>query len=543
MSHRIRRAPAAAAFAAALALTLAACGGGEDDTEETGSGSSGETDGESGSESGSGSTDGAADAGTPVEGGSLTVAHTQAPTSLDLHNEITANNAFVIDKLFEGLVTFDESGEIVPELATDWQISDDGLTYTFTLEDGVQFSDGSELDSEDVVFSLERHLEVGGPLPLHADIASIEATDPTTVTLTLNSPYTPLLGELSGFSNGIIPTDFGGLSEEEFFTSPIGTGAFTVDSWAPGGDIILAANDNYRVEGLPHLDEVTVTVVADDNQLISQVQSGQVDVITQVPPANVSTLESNDDVTVSATEGWTVEELFFNTQDEHFADPHVRAAAQLAIDREGIVEASTFGTATPAGSLLPPSIQYYDASLATSVDIAAAQDEIAQSEFPDGFDTTLLIPSGNTARTQSAQIIQAGLSQIGITVEIETVDLSTFRERFRAFDYSFMVNSAISDIPDPNAVITFQADPEGGSDSYWTHYANDEVTSLIDEGRSTPEGDEREEIYTEIQSLINADAPYVPLYYPQNVRAWGAGVQGITVLPNGSLDYTEAWVS
>ena len=167
--------------AAALVLGLAGCGAGTPDTEE---------------------------------GTRFVYARKASVTSFDLHNEITENNAFAIDKVFEPLVMFDEDG-IVRDYLADSSISGDGLVYTFVLHDGLKFSNGQDVTAEDVKYSLERHLEIGGPLPIEADVKSIEAVDAKTVVITLNTAYTPFYSELANFSNGILPKDLAGMSEEE----------------------------------------------------------------------------------------------------------------------------------------------------------------------------------------------------------------------------------------------------------------------------------------------------------------------------------------
>ena len=521
------RAATAVALSAALAVALGSCSS-SSSTEQPSA------------------TPSAATSAAPAEpqsGGSLIFARTQSPTSLDLHREITANNAFAIDKIFEPLLAFDAEGEIEPWLASDYSASEDGLVWTFTLREGVTFSDGSPLTPADVVYSLERHLEIGGPLPLGAPVTSVEAQGEDTVVITLSAPYTPFAAELAGFSNGILPADLGGIDEETFFKDPVGTGPFVVDEWTEGGDISFTANESYWQEGKPYLDEVVYRLVQDDNQLVAQLQSGQVDVIDTVSSANVATLQANTSLAVSITPGWQVEELFFNTLDEHFQDRDVRRAVSYALDREGIVEATSFGTAEVAGSVLPPSIPGYDGSITTlDYDVDAAKAALADSAFPDGFTTKLLVASGNDLRAQEAQIIQAQLAEIGITVEIESIDLAAFRERFRAFDYSFMLNGATSDAADPNGIVTFQADPEGGTNGYWTHYENPEVTALIAEGRTLPDGDERTQVYSQIQQLIADDAPFIPLSYPSTIKASAATVQGLTVLPNGSVRLQDTWL-
>ena len=485
---------------------------------------------------------GTGDAAEPASGGTLVFGRTASVTDLDLNRQITANNAFAIDKIFEPLVSFDENGEIVPWLA-EYAVEGSGTRYVFTLREGVRFSDGAPVTPADVVFSLERHREVGGPLPLTAPIEAVEATGEREVTITLSAPYTPFLSELAGFSNGILPADFGGASEQEFFRDPVGTGPFVVDEWDPNGDLSFVRNEHYWQEGKPYLDGLVYRFVADDTQLRQQLAAGQLDAIDTVPAAAAAEVDAAPETVLSQTEGWSTEQVFFNTQREEFADPHVRRAIARALDREGITAATTFGTAEVADALLPPSIAYSadGEGYALAHDSAAAQRELAQSAYPDGFRTTLLIAAGNAQRAQIAQIVQASLAEIGIDVEIEQLDIAAFRERFFAFDYDVMLNSGQSDAPDPNGFITFQADPEGFSKSYWTHFTDDRVTELMHRGRAIPDGEEREAVYLEIQRILAEQVPYIPLFHPANLKATAAGVHGFAVLPNGSVRFEEAW--
>lgn len=479
----------------------------------------------------------------PVSGGTLTFGRDATVSDLDLNQQITANNAFAIDKIFEPLVSFDADGKIIPWLA-DYKTSDDALTYTFTLREGLQFSNGEPVTPDDVVFSLNRHIEVGGPLPLEAPIESITGGDGGTVTIKLSAPYTPFLSELAGFSNGILPKDFGGASEADFFKKPVGTGPFVVDSWDPNGDLVFVKNEHYWQEGKPYIDKLVYSFVADDTQLRQQLSAGQLDAIDTVPAANASEVEQAANTSLSNTSGWSTEQLFFNTQREQFADEQVRRAIAQAIDREGITKATTFGTAETADALLPPTIEYSAAGkgIGLDFDVAAAKKELAKSQYPDGFETTLIIPSGNSQRAQIAQIVQEALDKIGITVKIEPLDIAVFRERFKAYDYDFMLNSGQSDAPDPNGFITFQADPEGFSQSYWTHFTDNRVTELMHEGRTTPDGPDREKIYLEIQQILADKAPYIPLFYPANLKATTKHVHDFAVLPNGSVRFQDAWL-
>lgn len=485
---------------------------------------------------------------SPVSGGTLTVGRVAAVTALDPATQITANNAFAIDKIFESLVSFDSDGTIIPWLASDYSISEDGLTYTFTLRDGVAFSDGTEVTADDVAFSLNRHLTLGdeSPLPLSGPISAITATDAKTVTITLTSAYTPLISELANFSNGIYPADFGGKTEEEFFENPVGTGPFVLDEWDPNGDISFTKNTHYWQDGQPYVDKLVYKLVTDDAQLQQQLQAGQLDIIDEVPYANVSELESNANVSVVTNKSWEIEQVFFNTQNEYFSDEHVRRAVAMAIDREGIVNAVTFGTATVANSLIPPTIEYSanDQGYALNYDVDAAKKELAESAYPDGFSVTLSIKSGNSALAQEAQIVQQSLAELGITVEIESLEAANFSSKvYSDYNYDFMINSGQSDSPDPDGLVSFQADPDGFSHSYWTFYTNDDVTALMLEGRSTADGDARQQIYWDIQKIMAEQVPYIPLYYTSVIKATTSKVNGLTVLPNGSMVLQDVWIS
>jgi peptide/nickel transport system substrate-binding protein len=483
---------------------------------------------------------------TAAAGGTLTYARPGTVTSWDLHKEITSNNAFAIDKVFESLLTFDANGSIVDHLAESHEVSADGLTYTFKLRSGLKFSDGTEVTAEDVVFSINRHLNTeDAPLPISAKVKSVTATDASTATITLEEPSTPFLAELSNFANGVIPKDFGGKTEEEFFKNPIGTGPWVVESWDPAGDITFVKNPNYWQEGKPLLDKLVYKLVEDDTQAINQLKAGEVDAIESVSAANAGELANGADTQVITNGSWVIEQIFFNTKDEHFADVHVRRAIALTLDRKGITDASTFGYADVADALLPPTIPYSTSGTikALDLDLEAAKAELAQSKFPDGFSTKVIVPSGFNDRAQEAQILQAAAKQLGITVEIETLELATFRERFFAYDFSIMINSGQADAPEANSILAFQTDPEGFSKSYWTQYTNDEVTKLLYQGQTQPDGDDRAATYATLQQILADEVPYIPLYYPQVLKAARSNVRGIVLLPNDSVRFENVSIA
>lgn len=469
-------------------------------------------------------------------GGTLVFARTSRGVS-DLDptaDELATNNAYTLDKIFEPLVELQKDGSIKPLLATSYKVAGDGLSWTFTLRDGVKFSDGSALDSGDVVYTLNRHLKHPGALPLSAPITGVTAPDARTVVVELSKPYAPLLADLATFANVILPKDLDGRTEKEFFQKPVGTGPFTVDSWnRTTGDITLAANKTYW-QGKPSVGKVEFTVVKDDNQLLQQLQAGQVDVIDSVPAANVAELRSNPDVKVSVSSSWQQELLAFNTVDGAFSDVHLRRAVASALDRKAIAKATTYGTATPATTFLPPRIRFSaQDTKVLGLDLTKARAELALSKHAKGLSTTLIVENSSTSQTQQAEAVQAALGRIGVKVKIEPLESTTFWTRYGKRDYDLAITSAISDTGDPSNLVGWQLLPDV-ADAYHTGYRNSEVTSLAAQGVSATDDAERAEIYAKIQQIAADDVPTVPLTYVPDITATRTDVHGLVVLPNGT---------
>lgn len=503
--------------------------------------------------SGTESSASASAAGTPKSGGQLIIGRAVQPTvqqvGLDPHNvAVSSGNVYTLDKVYETLYVTDASGALQPWLVDSHEVSADGMTYTLALKPDVVFSDGKPMTAKDVAWSLNRARasETGSMSFLNFAIKDVVAADTSTVKITLSQPWAPLLSDLSIYSDAILPENLNGLSDKEFFANPVATGPFTIKSWAQqGAEITLARNPNYWQSGKPYLDEVVFRVILDDNQRVLQVQSGEVQVIDLVPPAQVAALKSANGVKVGVYPAWSVDEVFFNEKVKQFADLNVRRAIAYTIDTKGIAAATTFDTAPAGGSFFPPSLEFYDASTPLlSYDIAAAKAELAKSAYPNGFDTKILIPTGNQVWAQTAQILQDGMKQIGINATIDQKDHAAYENDFRAFDYDIMINNAINDISDPDEMASFQCDAEnGGSDSFWTGYNNPEVVKLVRDAAAEMDNAKRSEMYAQIQAMVAQDAPYVALTYPPSIYANTTSVNGFAVNPAGAYALESVWLA
>ncbi len=451
-----------------------------------------------------------------------------------LSDVLVTNNAYTLDKILEPLVELAPDGTIGPLLAESWEVSDDGLTWTFHLRDDVTFSDGSAFDSADVLYSFQRHQEVGGALPISAPVAGFEAPDASTFVVELTTPYAALLADFATFAYTIVPADLDGKDADEFFADPVGTGPFTVGDWdVVSGEITLDANPDYW-QGAPSVDSVEFVVVDDNNQLVQQLLSGEVDLADNVPASAIDEIDGSDDASVVQTPSWLEYILAFNTVDTEFADTSVRRAVAQALDRTAIADATTNGTGTPATSFLPASIMYSDQDIdIPAYDVAAAKTDLAAAGQADGFATSLIVESGDATLMQQATAVQGYLQEIGIDVSIEPLDSTAFWNRFGARDYDLAVVISTSDTGDPSNLAGWQLDPDL-VDSYHTGYANPEVQDLMAQGLATTDDAARQSIYSQLQQLVADESQTVPLAYKSSLIGVRDGVDGLVVLPNGT---------
>ncbi len=283
----------------------------------------------------------------------------------------------------------------------------------------------------------------------------------------------------------------------------------------------------------------------DDNQRVLQLRGGQADIIDSVPPANVKALGSGT-ISVKLYPAWQVDLLVFNEKLPQFKDRHVRRAISYAIDRAGLVNAASFGTARPGGSFFPPSLQYYSAKTPVlTYDVAKAKAELARSaSYAKGFKAALLIDGGVQKWRTFAQVIQQQLKPIGIDVTIRALDHAAYHAAFEKFDYEMFIDYAINDISDPDEMASFEVDVKnGGSTSYWSSYDNPVAIKLVHQAQAEFNPTKRAALYARIQAIVAQDAPFVPLDYPPYIYAFTEKVQGFAANPGGAYRLEDVWLT
>lgn len=483
--------------------------------------------------------------GSPTPGGDLIFARTADPASLDPSPVFDNEAIWTVLNMYDPLFTVTPDGRgSKPWLAVSHELASDQLTWTFTLRPGVRFADGKPLEAADVQFSLERAAK--GPNGyILASVDNIEAKGKSTVVIHTRHPWGPLIGDLSLYSNGIIPKDFGGASEQQFFQHPIGTGPFVFDSWTKGQQLKLVKNPHYWQAGKPHLDSVTFTVVPDDNTRVLQLRGGQANVIEFPPFSSVSSLQNTSGLGVDLFPSTWVSYIAMNEKKPEFADVHVRRAIAYATDRNAIIKSVLFGHGTPANSFFSPSWAFYDKSApGLWYNIDTAKQELAKSGFPHGFKATIAVIAGDTVNSAIAQIVQSNLQALNIDLTIRSDDLSAHNALLHHFEYDMAPDYYTLDIGDPDENAPWCVDPiRGGTHSLYTNYTNQNVIRWGIEAEQTIDPNKRAQIYAKMQKTVAEQAAFVELYYAPYIYAHQDKVGGWTVYPTGNYHLEEAWLS
>lgn len=474
-------------------------------------------------------------------GGVLVAAWAQDPVGLDPHITSAYSSFQVLENVLDTLVTLDPDQNVIPSLAESWEVSEDGLTWTFNLRDDVVFSNGRAMTAEDVVYTYTRLLapETGsGNAYLLAGVTDIAAPDDTTVTMTLEGPNPSLLGKLAvNKSVGIIARE--SVEDGTINISPIGTGPFVIADFQPGTRVLLERNAEYWQDGLPYLDAVELRIIPDESVRRTALISGDVDWAISVPPQSVTQLQGRDDIVVDTVPAGAYWYIGVNTNREPLGDVRVRQAISYAINRDNLATAGAFGNAEATQDPIPSSSVWAFGYTPYEQDLEQARALLAEAGYPDGFEIEVMPTTQYEESIRMSQVVQANLGAIGIDVSIRTLEWAEWLEVQGAGDYDTYICSW-NGLVDPDDY--FYAQHKTGEVFNFTGYSNPTVDELLEEGRSTAEFEAREEIYAEINQIIVDEAPYIYIYNPLNINAYRPVVQNYEARADQAIRFTETWL-
>ncbi|HWD95434.1 MAG TPA: ABC transporter substrate-binding protein [Acidimicrobiales bacterium] len=486
-----------------------------------------------------------AGAATPKKGGDLTFARTADPQTIDPSAAIDTESIWTVLCLYDCLYDVTQDGHSeVPWLATGYELSKDQLTWTFHLRPGVKFSDGRPLDSTDVRYTLERALKGPNAYILSA-VNAIDTPNASTVVLHTSHPWGPLAGDMSMYSNAILPNELRGATDAAFFAKPIGTGPFVMESWTKGQQMVLKANPHYWKAGQPYLNSVTFLTIPDDNTRLIQLKGGEVDIMEAPPYSSVAGLKGNPSIKVNLFKSTAVSSIVMSEKKPQFQDLHVRRAISYAVDRVSIIKDVLFGHGTPAASFFSPSWAYYNPDTPKLwYDVKKAKKELALSKYPKGFKTTFAVAAGDSLNGTIAQIVQANLKVIGIDVNIQSYDPSTLASLVSTGNYDMSPAIGTLDISDPDEnVPAAVGEGYGGIFDAYTWYSNPELLKLVHQSENTISPAARTKIYNQIQTMTAEACPFVMLYYSPFPYAEQTTVKGFDLPPTGAYHLESVWLS
>lgn len=544
-------------------FALAACSGDDDatdateapdDSTETTEAAPDTTEGETETtEAAPDTTEGAAetteapDAGSDRYGGTLTIAQSADPDTLSPYiwgAQVTRN---VLIQLYDTLVRNNlETYEIEPGLAESWEVSDDGLTWTFNLRE-TNFHDGRPFTAADAVWSMEQALDEAATrtAPLLSTVESVTAVDDRTLEITLSAPDNILLSTLLDVY--ITPDD----ADVDYQDGPVGTGPFKFVSWDRNQQITLERNDEYWMtdadgNSLPYLDEILVKPVPDGSVAALQLQNGESDIVGSVDFAQIEGLEAAGAVIPQLPEGVSsgFYDLRINTREGPLSDERVRQAISYALDRDAI-NVALLNQMTTTSNSIPESSPYFnpDATNFVPRDLDKAAELLAEAGYADGVDlgTMLTHPDIGFAYQVIGALVQAQLAEAGMTVEIEQVDVGTWVAQ--VFDERDFDMGQSGGLPKPNEydlIAHLYAKTIGGATG-WDEQ-NPAFYELLDEARSMADPAEYEAAIKELQAMMTLGQANVIIGGRAASTAHGANVQNMIPDAQSNVFLTSVWL-
>lgn len=518
-----------------VAVALCACGGDKstDDAADS-STPAGTEETEEAEESAEAADNNSSQTGEPTTGGSVTVGMTQDLVSLDPHVISDAGTRSVVFNLYEGLVKPTTEGELVPAIASDYEISEDAKVYTFTLRDGVTFHDGSEVTVEDVKYSIERYAEIYGESSALSIILEevVADSENNTVELHLTEGNSELLPELT---LGIIPA-----SNEDPAGNPIGTGPFQYVSYTPGQNLVISRYDGYwNTEKMAYLDEVTFKFVADVETAYMELQAGTLDILDYLTTDQVETLA--DGYTVAEGSMNMVQGMFLNSGSGPLSDARVRQALNYAVDTQSINDFLFGGKSKKIGThMLTSMTQYYNADTENvySYDPQKAMELLAEAGYADGFDLTITVPSSYSQHVSTAEIIVENLRAVNINATIELVEWNTWlTEVYMGGDFEATVIAFDGTLAPSDWLERFCSD----SAENFMHYSNEEFDALYEQAYSAVDQEAKSQYYKEAEMILAEDAANVYIQEPADFVGIKEELGGYSFYPTAAYDMSTIY--
>ena len=470
----------------------------------------------------------------------LIMARAVDATGLDPHTQTTFASLRLLELIYEPLVVTDPDLNLQPGLATAWEFSEDGMTLTFTLREGVTFHDGSDFTAEDVIASFTRMLDeetASAARTNYLSIDSMEAPDDYTVVFNLNTPDAPLLLAMASTNAVILSSDV--IANDDPALVTIGTGPFMLDSWVPEETTTLTANATWWGDG-PYVDGIEIRIIPDETSILAAMRAGTVDFALIGDPLVATLLIDDPTIVLNRTPTLSYQVLQLRAVVEPLDKLEVRQALSCAIDRQEVVDSAALGEGRVTGPLTMASYALPVEDLfCYEQDIEKAKELMASVGMEDGFTLDVILATGEPAVASSiAQVIASQLEAINVTVNIEALEFSAYVDRWLVGDFTAAV-----------ALNGGRVDPYTMYSRYWqvdarfqptSGYIDDTLDSLMKAGQVETDPEARFEIFKEFQLHLAETSPWIWLYAGYGYTAQQSYVSGWQPNANDSLYYMSS---
>lgn len=490
------------------------------------------------------------DSGDSAESNTLNIALSGDILAIDPQQTGGTPTETVKAHVFDTLVTLNSDGSFSPNLATEWEVSEDGTEWTFRLREGVKFHDGSDFTADDVVRTYERLInnEYGanrlGDFP---NFLGAEKVDDYTVVLKTDGPVGNFLNLLSYGGGAIMSSDAIDTFKDDIGTNPIGTGPYKVTDWASGDHADVTVNDDYWGE-LPKIKNLHFVTAPEASTRTNMLLTGEAGFAVDVEANDIEEIEESGVAEIRYDDTNRVAQIGFNLEKEPFNNPLVRQAMNYAIDKEAIVSGIMNGTATVTNNVVAPNVfGYIDGDFTYDPD--KAKELLAEAGYPDGFETTLWTPQGRYYKDKETCLAVADqLSKVGIKVNVEVHDWATYLSELRVpldegnevemymLGWECYTQEAGYSL---GALFTKRTMPPNGWNTMF--YTNPEVESLVKEIQQSMDAEERYDLIQSALKIVSADAPWIPVYTFTMVSGEQTGLEGVYILPTQLPKFEKAY--
>lgn len=459
-------------------------------------------------------------------------------SSLNPHNHNDITSAYVTRSIYSNLIRLNEDNEFVGDLAESWE-QVDPTTVSFKLKEGVKFSNGEPVTSEDVKYSLELQKDSAKVGHLVDIIDNVEVVDDTNFIIHMNAESNALISSLQHSGAAILCKSYceeleaNGKSLDD---EPMGSGPYKFVEWVASASVTLEKNPDYfDADRMAQNDTITLKVIPEESARTIALETGEIDMLLDVGTADAQKIRDNADLALDEYEITTEEFFCMNTQKAPFDNVLVRQAMNYAIKKDDVLISAANGEGTIADNYFSPvALGYYDTAVKYEYDVDKAKALLEEAGYGDGFTFTVFVSNENRAR--SATVIQENLSQLGITMNIEQMESATFFERTGNGEHDACLTGWVPNAEPDNSYRPLFKSENVGSGGNRAFYVNEEVDKLVDAAAVSLDQDEIDAARSEVIRIISEDAIWVPLYNETGMIGRNKDLQGVV---GSSIKYQD----